>query len=54
MKNPFRILLFVTLSLALVMLLGSCSNYRYYNRYPKPRKCDCPSFSQRTTIQLPS
>jgi hypothetical protein len=48
MKNPLRISLFLALIMALAILLGSCSNYRYYNRYPKPRKCgDCPAFSHR-------
>jgi len=53
MKRRFRILLFVALMLALAILIESCSNYKYYNRYPKNRKCGgCPSFSHRMDLPL--
>ncbi len=51
MKPNLRISLFMALALAMAILLGSCSNYKYYNRYPKPRRCgDCPSFSHRMDL----
>jgi hypothetical protein len=46
MKRPMKMTLFLALALALAVLIGSCGNYRYYNRYPKPKRCGgCPSFS---------
>jgi hypothetical protein len=46
MKNPLKFSLLVAIALAIAVLLGSCNNYRYYNRYPKPKRCGgCPSFS---------
>ena len=50
-KLPKKTLLYMALALALALLLGSCSNYKYYNRYPTPRKCGtCPSFSHRMDL----
>jgi len=46
MKRPMKMTLFLALALTLAVLIGSCGNNRYYNRYPKPKRCGgCPSFS---------
>jgi hypothetical protein len=46
MKKPLKFSLLMAFFLAIAILLGGCSNYRYYNRYPKPKRCGgCPSFS---------
>jgi hypothetical protein len=37
----------------MILILGSCQSYRYYNRYPKPRKCNCPSFSHNQSLTPP-
>ncbi len=50
-KPPKKTLLVAVIALAVALLLGSCSNYKYYNRYPTPRKCGtCPSFSHRMDL----
>ncbi len=46
-------MLIAVLMLAVVMVLGSCNNYKYYNRYPKPRKCNCPSFTHTQNLIRP-
>ncbi len=53
MSKFLRILLPVLALLIFVLVLGSCQSYRYYNRYPKPRKCNCPSFSHNQTLSPP-
>ena len=46
MKKILKFSLLVAIALAVAILLGSCNNYRYYNRYPKQKRCGgCPSFS---------
>ncbi len=53
MRRSLRTYLLLALLLVIAILAGSCSSYRYYNRYPKPRRCgDCPSFSHRMDLPL--
>jgi|WetSurMetagenome_2_1015567.scaffolds.fasta_scaffold254858_3 hypothetical protein len=53
MSKLSRIIVPALILLAMILILGSCQSYRYYNRYPKPRKCNCPSFSHNQRLAPP-